>query len=100
MDAGVINRYGWRADEDHLIMMRHATRLRGETTPRKAPKSVKGLWADLGISISAEEIGENRREMLEEVSPLLTADSTERLGITGVGKSADVARKSACSTSL
>lgn len=30
---------------------------------REPFRSVKGLWADLGISISAEELEDNQREM-------------------------------------
>ena len=41
----------------------HAARLRAETTKRPPFKSVRGLWADLGISLSAEELDENQREM-------------------------------------
>ncbi|HYW43235.1 MAG TPA: hypothetical protein VE959_10300 [Bryobacteraceae bacterium] len=41
----------------------HAARLRDESVKKKPFKSVEGLWADLGISLSAEEIDENRREM-------------------------------------
>ena len=41
----------------------HATRLREETAPKKPFKSVEGRWADLGISLSVEEIDENQREM-------------------------------------
>ena len=41
----------------------HATRLRAETTKRTPFKSIEGLWADLGISLSAEEIEEDQREM-------------------------------------
>jgi hypothetical protein len=41
----------------------HARRLRAETTKKPPFKSVEGLWADLGISLSAEEIEENQREM-------------------------------------
>ena len=44
-------------------ILTHATRLREETAPKKPFKSVVGLWADLGISLSAEEIDENQREM-------------------------------------
>ena len=44
-------------------ILTHATRLREETRPKKPFKSVEGLWADLGISLSAEEIDENQREM-------------------------------------
>jgi siroheme synthase (precorrin-2 oxidase/ferrochelatase) len=44
-------------------ILNHATELRDRSAPRKQRKSVKGLWADLGVSLSAEEIDENRREM-------------------------------------
>ena len=50
------------ADKQQEVL-RHATRLREETPPQKPFKSIKGLWADLGISLSAEEIEENQREM-------------------------------------
>ena len=30
---------------------------------KKPFKSIKGLWADLGISLSAEEMEQNQREM-------------------------------------
>ena len=49
--------------EKQQELLAHATQLRKESSPRKPFKSVKGLWADLGISISAEEIDEARREM-------------------------------------
>jgi hypothetical protein len=41
----------------------HATSLRDETAKKRPFKSVKGLWADLRISLSAEVIEENQREM-------------------------------------
>jgi len=41
----------------------HATRLRAASTRKQPLNSIEGLWADLGISLSAEEIDENRREM-------------------------------------
>ena len=44
-------------------VLSHATRLRDETAPKRPFKSIKGLWADLDISLSAEEIDEARREM-------------------------------------
>lgn len=44
-------------------LLEHARRLRDETSPKQPSVSIKGLWADLGISLSAEEIDENRREM-------------------------------------
>lgn len=44
-------------------VLSHATRLRDEATPKKPFKSIKGILAGRGISISAEEIEEARREM-------------------------------------
>ena len=44
-------------------VLNHAARLRDEAGSKIAFKSVKGLWADLGISLSAQEIEENRRDM-------------------------------------
>lgn len=42
----------------------HVNRLLAENPGPKRPfKSIKGLWAGHGISISAEEIDEMRREM-------------------------------------
>ena len=44
-------------------ILSHATRLREETNPKQPLKSIKGLWAGLGISLSSEEIEANQREM-------------------------------------
>ena len=42
----------------------HAKRLHDEATPGPRPrKSGRGLWADLNIDLSADEIDEARREM-------------------------------------
>jgi hypothetical protein len=41
----------------------HATRLRDQTPSKKPLRSVKGLWADLDISLSAEDIDAVRREI-------------------------------------
>ena len=44
----------------------HVKRLHDVATqPRKPRKSGRGLWADLNIDLSAEEIDEARREMWE-----------------------------------
>ncbi len=50
------------ADKQREILS-HATRLLDESAPKKPRKSVKGLWADLGVSLSADEIEANQREM-------------------------------------
>jgi hypothetical protein len=45
-------------------LLSHACSLRQqEALPKKPFKSVRGLWSDLGISLSTEEIEENQREM-------------------------------------
>ena len=44
-------------------ILSHAARLRDESLKKKPFRSVKGLWADLGISLSAGEIEENQQEM-------------------------------------
>jgi hypothetical protein len=49
--------------EKQQEILSHATRLRDQTAAKKPFRSVKGLWADLGISLSAEEIENNRHEM-------------------------------------
>jgi hypothetical protein len=49
--------------EKQKELLEHAKRLRAGIAPRKPFKSVKGLWADLSITLTDEEIEENRREM-------------------------------------
>jgi hypothetical protein len=49
--------------EKQQEVLNHAARLRLEAGSKIPFKSVKGLWAGLGISLSAEEIEENRRDM-------------------------------------
>ena len=49
--------------EKQQEILSHATRLRGAIGPKKPLKSIKGLWSDLGISLSAEEIEESQQEM-------------------------------------
>ncbi len=47
-------------------ILSHATRLRIQGTSKNPLRNVKGLWADLGISLSAEEIESNQREMWKD----------------------------------
>ena len=49
--------------EKQREVLNHAARLRDEAGKKMPFKSVKGLWADLGISLSPDEIEENRRDM-------------------------------------
>ncbi len=50
------------ADKQQEILS-HASRLREESLKKKPFKSVRGLWADLGVSLSHDVIEENQREM-------------------------------------
>jgi hypothetical protein len=51
------------ADKQKAVLD-HAKHLRGEAGQLRRPrKSGRGLWADLDIDLSAEEIDEVRREM-------------------------------------
>jgi hypothetical protein len=49
--------------EKQQEVLNHAARLRDEAGKKSPFKSIKGLWADLGISLSPKEIEENQREM-------------------------------------
>ncbi len=44
-------------------ILSHATRLRDEAARKKPFRSIKGILAGRGISISAEDIDEARRDM-------------------------------------
>jgi len=51
------------ADQQEEILA-YAEQLRAKSGDGKAPrKSGRGLWADLGIELTAEDIDEVRREM-------------------------------------
>ena len=49
--------------EKQQEVLNHAARLRDEAGRKSPFKSVRGLWADLGISLSPEEIEQNQRDM-------------------------------------
>jgi hypothetical protein len=49
--------------EKQQELLTHAEKLRSESTLLKPRWSGKGLWADLNITLTAEEFEENQREM-------------------------------------
>jgi hypothetical protein len=49
--------------EKQQEVLNHAARLRDEAGGKRPFKSVRGLWADLGISLSPQEMEENQRDM-------------------------------------
>ena len=44
-------------------ILAHAEKLRGESQVLKPRWSGRGLWADLNITLTAEDLEENQREM-------------------------------------
>lgn len=44
-------------------VLEYVESLERETRGKRPRRSVRGLWADLGIAITAEDIAEARREM-------------------------------------
>jgi hypothetical protein len=63
LEKAILNAVRALPPEKQQEILSHATRLRDQTTDKQPLRSVKGLWADLGISLSAEEIEVNQREM-------------------------------------
>jgi len=49
--------------EEQQEILEHAEKLRRKSKPSTRRWSGKGLWADLNITLTAEEIEENQREM-------------------------------------
>lgn len=49
--------------EQQQEILNHAAKLRDQAVRKSRFKSVRGLWADLGVSLSAEEIERNQRDM-------------------------------------
>ena len=49
--------------EKQQEVLNHAARLRDEAGSKSPFKTVRGLWADLGVSLSPEEIEQNQRDM-------------------------------------
>lgn len=49
--------------EKQQEVLNHAARLRDEAERKRPFKSIKGLWADLDVSLSPEEIEQNQRDM-------------------------------------
>jgi hypothetical protein len=49
--------------EKQQEVLNHAARLRDGAAKKMPFKSVRGLWADLSVSLSADEIEDNRRDM-------------------------------------
>jgi hypothetical protein len=49
--------------EKQQEVLNHAARLRDELLGKRSFNTIRGLWADLGVALSAEELDENQRDM-------------------------------------
>jgi hypothetical protein len=49
--------------EKQQEILSHAARLRDESVKKMPFKRVKGLWTDLGISLSSDDIEQNQKDM-------------------------------------
>ena len=49
--------------EKQKAVLEFVASLKEQDGPRKPLRSLRGLWADLGFDITAEDIAEARREM-------------------------------------
>jgi hypothetical protein len=63
VENAILEAVGALPVEKQQEILSYANRLRQETAPGRPFRSIKGLWADLGISLSPEDIQENQREM-------------------------------------
>jgi len=63
MEDAILKEIAALPPEKQREIYEHAKRLRAETAKKPPFKSIEGLWATLGISLPAEEIDENQREM-------------------------------------
>ena len=48
---------------DFVKFLKQQTNIKSEPSSQVSRKSYKGMWADLGISITDEDIAESRQEM-------------------------------------
>ncbi len=55
LEEAILNAVRALPTEKQQEILTHVTRLRDQTIASRPRRSVKGLWADLGISLSAEE---------------------------------------------
>ena len=62
LEQAILNAVRALPTEKQQEVLSHATRLHDQTTSERTVRSVKGLWSDLDISLSAEQIDANQRE--------------------------------------
>jgi hypothetical protein len=63
IEEAVIEKLRALPADKQLEVLDFAEFLRQKRAPKQPRKGVEGLWADLGVTISAEDIEEVRREM-------------------------------------
>ena len=63
LEQSIIQAVRTLSPEKQREILAHAEKLRGDSQNLKPRWSGKGLWADLKITLTAEELEENQREM-------------------------------------
>lgn len=63
LEQSILNAVRALPPEKQAEVLKIAESLKQDTGAKRPRKSGRGLWADLGISLSAEDIDEARKEM-------------------------------------
>lgn len=63
LEQSILNAVRALPPEKQAEVLKLAESLKQDTQIKRPRKSGRGLWADLGISLSAEDIDEARKEM-------------------------------------
>ena len=63
LEQSILEAVRMLSPEEQREILEHAEKLRRQSKPSIPRWSGKGLWADLNIKLTAEEIEENQREM-------------------------------------
>jgi hypothetical protein len=63
LEQAILDAVRARTADKQQEVLSHAARLRDESVKKKPLKSIRGLWADLGISLSSTEIEQNQTDM-------------------------------------
>lgn len=62
LEESLLNTFRQLPQEKQMELLEHAEQLRRESPPPKGRRTLRGLWADLNVSVSAEDIDDARRE--------------------------------------
>ncbi len=63
LEHSILNAVRSLPPDQQREILEHVNRLRASTLLKRPRKSGRGLWADLHVSVAAEEIDQLRREL-------------------------------------